>query len=211
MTDAGIILDPATHRYTKPVTGREYTAVTRVLEAAGAVGDISWFREHHRTRGSRVHHLGAQIAHMEHPNSNYEWDQSCDFPEIIPYGLQVQAFCRETGFEVEYSEIPLCDDSLEVAGMPDLVGILRKRGGIRVLIDMKSGRVPPSVGPQTGIYKRMAEKSLDLKIDKRYSLLLRPDRPYQFRELEDPRDLTVFLSMFSVYSWRRANGLLEKE
>lgn len=210
MTEAGIILEPIRHEYSKP-SGKKYDSVTRILEAGGAVGDTQWFRQEHRTRGSRVHHLGAQIAHMEHPDSPYEWDQTCEFPEIIPYGIQVQAWCREVGFEVVHSEQPLWDDSLEIAGTEDLIGRLRKRGNIMALVDMKTGRVPPSVGPQTAIYKRMAEPCLGVKIDKRYSLLLRPDRPFQFLECEDSRDLTVFLSMYTSFQWRRLHGLLEKE
>lgn len=207
---SGIIFEPSSHTYTKPVTGRQYDSVTTILEASGASGDTSWFRDWHRTRGSRVHHLGATICHLEHPSSNEEWDETSDFPEITPYGRQVQAWCRDIGFEVMFSETPVYDDDFEVAGTPDLIGIARRLNNLTILVDMKSGRVPPSVGLQTGIYQPMAEKCHGIKIDKRYSLLLRGDKPYQFRECEDRRDKSVFISMLNGYRWRQANGLLQK-
>jgi hypothetical protein len=181
------------------------------MEANNAVGDLRWFRQEHRTRGSRVHHLSASIAKLEHPDSPVEWDQTSEFTEITEYGLNFQQFCRDTGFEVIYSECAVYDDTLEIAGMLDLIGIMRKNGGIMALVDMKSGKVPPSVGPQTAAYKYMAERNLGIKIDKRFSLLLRGDKPYQLRELTDSRDWAVFQSMCNVYFWRRAHGLLEKE
>lgn len=209
---AGVEFHAGPHRYVRH--GSDYTSVTKMLDDVGANGaDKQWFKQEHRTRGSRVHHLANTIAHLEHPNSEYEWDEVADFPEIVPYGIAFQRWCREVGFEVLYAEHPVWSDPMRVAGTPDLIGYLRKRDNLLVLVDIKSGLVPPSVGLQTAAYQAMAEEVHHIKIDARFSLQLAADKPegaYKFRPCRNPLDFSTFLHFLGVWNWLKdANKLIE--
>jgi hypothetical protein len=203
-----IKFDAATHLYT--INGRPVPSVTRVLAEMLAT-ETRWYKREDRVRGSRVHSLCAQIARLEHPSSDAEWDGTCDMPEAIPYGLAFTRWTREVGFEVIHAELPLYSESLGVAGSTDLIGIGRKIGGGVILVDTKTGSVPPSVDLQTAAYERLALDSMGLKIDARYSLQLQAGTPrgeFKFRECGSKSDIAVFVGLVQGYLWKQQKGLL---
>lgn len=205
----GIEFDEVAHNYR--VLGDPCPSVTEVLTDMGCVGDTRWFKEKHRNRGGRVHSLVKQIAWLRHPQSEYEWDRSCDHPGTLPYGIAFDDWCTEVGFEVIAAELPMYLDYPRVAGTPDLVGILRKLRGSPVgVVDCKSGGVYPSVELQTAPYAKMAEKHLGVKIDARYSLMLTPEGRFKFRECAAPSDWQVFMGLTIGWHWRKAHGLIEE-
>ena len=194
------------------VSGEVLPSVTEILYDMGCCGDTRWFKQKHRDRGSRAHNLVKQIAWLRHPNSEYEWDRSCDHPETLPYGIAFDSWCEEVGFEVIAAETPMYLDYPRVAGTPDLVGILRKlRDSPIGVVDCKSGEVYPSVELQTAPYAKMAERHLGVKIDARYSLKLQPDGRFKFRECAAPSDWAVFVGLANGWYWRKAHGLIEEE
>lgn len=213
MADTGVLFEPGLHRYTRH--NQDYVSVTTMLDDMGCTGpDKKWYKQEHRDRGSRVHSLSASIARFEHPDSEYEWDETCDHPAILPYGRAVQRWVREVGFVVHYSETPVWCDDMRVAGTPDLIGRMTRRGNKMALVDVKTGRVPPSVGLQTAPYRVMAEKVHGIKIDARYSLLLtasKPDGDYRFRELQDPMDFGNFLHFLGAWNWLKQHNKLVQE
>lgn len=208
----GVLFEPGPHRYTR--LGHVYASVTTVLDDVGANGkDKQWFKQEHRTRGSRVHHLANTIAQLEHPRSEFEWDGTVDHQETLPYGRAFQRWCREVGFEVLHAEVPVWSDAMRVAGTPDLIGYIRRKGGGRrlILVDIKSGIVPPSVGLQTAAYKAMAEEVHGIQIEARYSLQLSDSTPeggFRFRECDNPLDFSTFIHFLGVWNWLKANSKL---
>ena len=206
----GIEFEEANHDYR--VLGEPCPSVTEVLSDMGCTGTTRFFKQHHRDRGSRAHSLVRQIAWLRHPQSELEWDRSCDYPDILPYGIAFDSWAEETGFEVIAAELPMWIDYPRVAGTVDLVGILRKLKGSPVgVVDCKSGGVYPSVELQTAAYAKMAEKHLGLKDLKRYSLMLTPDGRFKFRECANPSDWRIFMGLCEGWHWRKAHGLIEEE
>lgn len=210
MTQPGVTFDPGPHRYMR--LGHEYVSVTKMMDDVGANGtDKQWFRDEHRTRGKRVHSLAATIAELEHPRSEFEWDGTANPEEALPYGRAFQRWCREVGFEVLHAEIPVWSDPMRVAGIPDLIGYARRLGNKLIVVDVKSGQVPPSVGLQTAAYKAMADQIHGIEIEARYSLQLSADKPegdYRFRRCDNPLDFATFMHFLAVWNWLRQNNKL---
>lgn len=203
-----LIFDQVGHLYT--IDGRTIPSVTTVIDEMMAT-DKQWFRKHHRDRGSSIHSLVRQIAWLEHPSSENEWDETADTPGIVPCGRAFRRFCRETGFQVTHTEQSLYSESMRVAGTLDLVGIL---GGKVALIDVKSGSVPPTVDLQTAAYQRLVLDSMGIKVDARYSLKLRAESErgeFKFRECGSQSDINVFIGLLNGYFWKQAHNLLAKD
>lgn len=206
-----LIFDPATHIY--EVRGKRIPSVTQVLQEMLAT-ETRFYKSQDRIRGSRVHSLCAQISHLQHPLSENEWDETCDIPEAVPYGRAFSRWCSELDFEVLHSELPLYSESLGVAGCADLIGICRKMGGKVILVDTKTGTVPPSVDLQTAAYQRLALDSTGIKVDARYSLQLRAESErgeFKFRECGSQSDINVFIGLLNGYRWKQAHNLLAKD
>ncbi len=176
------------HRYI--VNGKSLPSVTKILMATGIV----WFpenakRDYYLMRGTYVHEAIRLI-------NTGSLDESTIDDEIKGYVDAYRAFCREVRFEPEMVEYRSAHLAAGYAGTLDCVG---KIGGVRAMVDFKSGAVnEKAVRLQTAAYALMdgvpavsARYGLELKKDGTYKL----SKPYT----EHRRDQADFLMAVGVY------------
>lgn len=121
-------------------------------------------------------------------------EESLD-PAIAPYLAQWRRFVAETGFHVEHGEALVYHPRARYAGRADVVGILR---GTRWLIDLKSGAVPRTAGPQTAAYAEAYRWTTGKRVTRRAALKLTA-ASYSAVPYSDPADLSNFLSSLNCY------------
>ena len=186
---AGFEFDPVAHRYT--LNGREMPSVTTILRE---LDDFSNVPAHRLAaagdRGTRVH-TACNLAVLGTLDEN-----TVDY-EVRPYLDQFRKFLRESRFAPTLSEFRVYDDKLWYAGTLDLFGDLP--GQVDVQIDIKSGAVPLSAGPQTAAYAHALHARTGIKTRKRYVLDLKPAK-YSLQPLTDPNDMAVFTSALRKFN-----------
>lgn len=190
MTD--LAFDPAEHRYT--LDGRVLPSVTQILEPYEDWSGINpEVLAAAMERGTRVHAAAAlMLDGFIGPHDSGD--------DIAPYLVQFEKFLAESGFVSVLSEARVCSEKLGYAGTLDLYGGLPKRKC--ALIDIKTGSVPRTAGPQTAAYARALKECHGYGMDTkyRYALLLRPEG-YKLVPLEDPNDDQVFLAAITMHNW----------
>jgi hypothetical protein len=108
------------------------------------------------------------------------------------------AFLASSRFLCESSELRVYDPTRGYAGTIDLIGALP--GHKHVLIDIKTGTVPKSVGPQTYAYARCLDR-----FHERYALNLQANGDFALIPLRDIReDEQDFLAALRLYTRKRA-------
>jgi hypothetical protein len=193
---ANLIFDEAAHRYS--VNGITVPGVTSVIEAcldqfSGVPLDNL---EYARERGQHVHYATAL----------YDMDdldiETVDI-EIYPYLEAWIKFRGDTGFVPTAVEEQVFHKRHFYAGTLDRIGDLF---GDLALLDIKSGALMPSVGPQTSAYMEAYNHRNATKIKKRWVCQLNGDGTYRLKELKDREDFSVFLSTLTLHNWRIKNG-----
>lgn len=182
--------DPVAHRYS--MDGRELPSVTQIL---GRYEDWSGVNPEvmaaAMARGTRVHAACAlMLDGFIGPHDSGD--------DIAPYLAQFERFLAESGFVATLSEQRVYSAKLHYAGTLDLYGGLPKRKS--ALIDIKTGSVPRSAGPQTAAYARALKECDGHETRCRYALLLRPEG-YKLIPLENPNDDQVFMAALTMHNW----------
>lgn len=173
---------------------RELPSVTTILKAQGLIDD-RWFNEEARLRGEYVH-----LA--SHYLDDGDLAEETVHPDYLPY---LQAYMRFVALmkpSWEYVEHRVYDETYGYAGTLDRAGVLSN--GWRGVVDLKSGIVPPSVGPQTAAYKRCLPAPHTWK---RMALQLKADGSFVIHELTDRRDEAIFLAALAVVNFKREQGI----
>jgi hypothetical protein len=181
MAMARFEFDPAAHRYT--LDGRELPSVTQILRGLDDFSNVpARVLEKARDRGSRVH-AACNLDVLGILDENTVDD------EVAPYLAQFRKFLRESGFTPTLTECRVYDERLWYAGTLDLFGDLP--GCIDVQIDIKSGAIPRSVGPQTAAYSNGLYKRAGIMTRKRFVLKLEAGK-YSLIQLDRADDFGAF-------------------
>lgn len=187
-----LTFDPAEHRYT--LDGRVLPSVTQILEPYEDWSGINpEVLAAAMERGTRVHAAAAlMLDGFIGPHDSGD--------DIAPYLVQFDRFLSESGFVSALSEARVYSTKLGYAGTLDLYGGLPNRKS--VLIDIKTGSVPRTAGPQTAAYARALKECHGYGMDTkyRYALLLRPEG-YKLIPLADTNDDQVFLAAITMHNW----------
>lgn len=187
-----VSFDAAAHRYTL-ADGTELPSVTTILKAQGLIED-RWFTDAARLRGDYVH-LACRMLDDD------ELDEATLDPAIAPYVQAYRAFVALTQPDWTYIEHRVCDPLLGYAGTLDRAGVVQ---GQRLLLDLKSGGLYPSVGPQTAAYRRCLPEPHTWS---RAALQLREDGTYVLHPLTDRTDESTFLAALRLHQWKQRHGL----
>jgi hypothetical protein len=190
--DGPLRFDPVQHRYW--IGPRELIAVTAVLDHAGLV-DRTWYDDASRTRGVAVHHA-AEACDRGEP-------QIGDGP-IAPYVSAYADFLRDARPVWHGIESPVADPTLGYAGTVDRFGTLH---GDPVVVDLKTGAVPPWAPLQLAAYARLLISDAWPTRRRRLVVQLLPTGRYSVREypiVNFGRDERVFLAALAVAQWKRA-------
>jgi hypothetical protein len=183
-----ITFDAAAHRYALS-DGRELPSVTTILKAQGLIDD-TWFTDTARLRGDFVH-LACRMLDDD------ELNEATVDEAIRPYLDAYRAFVRTAKPEWTYIEHRVFDAVLGYAGTLDRAGVV---GGHRLLVDLKSGGIYPSVGPQTAAYRRCLPEPHTWK---RAALQLKEDGSYVLHQLTDRSDEDTFLAALRLHQWKQ--------
>lgn len=165
--------------------GRIVPGVTSVLEPLQMLQGVPWaVLEAAREFGNHVH----LACHLWNKGV---LDVTALDPALIPYLRDWQLFIKETGFEVATSETPVYHKQMKYAGTPDSVGNMR---GTSWIVDIKSGVVPCTVGPQLAAYQQAS----DPRPRRRLCVQL-TGSGYKLHEQKDLADFHTFTSALNVY------------
>lgn len=180
--------------------GQRVPSVTQVLDPLLELWRVDpALLESAREFGSHVH-MAVDLFNRG------ELDEASLDPALVPPLSGWKAFLRATGTEIVESEARVFHRGARYAGTLDAVGLMpgrRGRGEVRALIDVKSGVLPFTVGPQTAAYES-ARRSLELPpCRRRLCVQLTSEPPfYRVHELTELSDLTMFLSALNVYRFK---------
>lgn len=182
----GLQFEAASHTYR--YHDRIIPGVTSVLEPLQYLEGVPWaVLEAARQFGTHVH----LACHLW--NQNLLNMEALD-PELQPYLDDWVTFLGESGFKVTASEERVYSKVWGYAGTADAFGTWR---GTTWVLDIKSGVVPDTVGPQLAAYQQAA-----------------PDRPrrrlcvqltghgYKLHEQKDLSDFALFTSALNIYRHR---------
>ena len=173
--------DPVAHCYT--LDGRVLPSVTQILRGLDDFSKVpARVLEQARDRGQRVH-AACNLDVLGILDENTVDD------EVAPYLAQFRRFLRESGFTPTLTECRVYDEKLWYAGTLDLFGDLP--GCMDVQIDIKSGAIPRSVGPQTSAYANGLYKRAGLMTRKRFALKLEGGK-YSLIPLDSTDDFGTF-------------------
>jgi hypothetical protein len=178
--------------------GRIVPSVTQVLEPLQHLDGVPWaILEAAREFGSHCH-LACHLWNID----------ALDFdaldPHLVPYVMGWCKFLNETGFKVTESETPVHHAEIGYAGTPDCLGTWQNTTWV---VDIKSGVVPCTVGPQLAAYQHAA----NLRPRRRLCIQLMPNE-YRLHEQRDLGDFHIFLSALNVYKFlqKRNNAHVEQ-
>lgn len=177
------------HRYL--LDGQEVPNVTRILKAAGLI-DARWFTDAAAQRGTDVH---AACALMDDDGALPETFP----PHIRGYCEGYAAFLRHVVPQWFHVETVVSDATLGYAGTLDRAGLVH---GKPVVVDLKTGDVPPWAGVQTAAYRRCLAEPHTWG---RAALQLTPNGRWSLIELTDRQDEAVFLAALTIYRWQHAH------
>lgn len=192
---AALTFDEASHTYR--VGGAVWPSVTQVLDPLNTLDGIPWaVLEAAREFGTHVH----QSCHLANVGT---LDEDALDPALRPYLDGWRRFLRETGATVVHSELRVAHPTLRYAGTLDAV-VRWPRLLADTVVDIKSGAVPRTVGPQTAAYREAytavhGARSLS---PVRYCVQLVGDGEYRLTKLTDPGDFNLFRSALNIHHWR---------
>jgi hypothetical protein len=188
-----IQLNEATHVYT--LEGRVVPSVTQALSM---ITKAYQFVTPEVLEAARI--FGNHVHTMIDWFNRGELDEETLEPELVRYLFQYKRFLHQTRFAVTESERIVYNATNRYAGKFDMGGKWKRATW---LLDLKSGLIPITVGPQTEAYRRAHPEPPQ----RRAVLQLARDR-FTFRELDAPQDWTMFLSALNCY--RFLNKHLER-
>jgi len=183
---AGLQFEAERHIYR--FNGRIVPGVTSVLEPLQYLDGVPWaVLEAAREFGTHVH----LACHLWNQNL---LNRAALDPALEPYLDDWITFLSESGFKVTASEEKLYSKVWGYAGTADAFGLWR---GTTWVLDIKSGIVPDTVGPQLAAYQHAAAE----KPRRRLCVQL-TGRGYKLHEQKDLSDFALFTSALNIYRHR---------
>lgn len=191
-----VVFDPAGHRYF--LNDREIPGVTTLLKDVGLI-DLDWVTEASRIRGTYVH----AAAHAIDDDDLGDID-----PEYLPYVEAYYQFLDIAKPRWEAVEELVVDPDGTYAGRLDRRGVLTgavatNLRDVPMILDIKTGRVPPHAGIQTMGYRRCVPEWIRCK---RVALWLKSTGSFELVPLAEHRDEFRFLAARELYYWKRGRA-----
>ena len=185
---AELAFDESAHRYT--LGGREVPSVTQVLgllmDFGGVAAEVL----------ARAAEFGSHVHEAIDLDNKGDLDEAGLDAALLPYVATWRRLLADMGATVVESELRLADARMGYAGTLDAVLEVRGR---RVLVDIKTGVVPRTVGPQLAAYEHLLVANGHPKPLRRLCAQLLGDE-YRLHDCKDPADWSVFLSALNC--WR---------
>ena len=191
--------DPVTHE--GKVDGQQWPSVSQILKEFGLLnldGIQPDILEAKRNLGVRVHAATVLLDSGELDEEHF----NATFPECIPYLEGYRKFRIIEKLNVLHKEERLFSKKWKFHGCPDEVAV-RELDGRNVIVDYKtSWKVYPATACQLEAYRILVEECRGIKIAGVYSLMLKPNGTYDFKESKEPGAKIDFLHALSLH-WRK--------
>jgi hypothetical protein len=143
--------------------------------------------------------IGTQVHDLVDQYNRGTLDEPAVDPRLWPIFCDWRDFVIDTDARCIASEVCMADPVLGYAGTAD--SVMRINGRV-CLVDVKTGLVPKTVGPQTAAYARLWDREHpELKIRRRLCVQLTGDG-YRMTECKDLADWSVFQSCLNIHHWR---------
>lgn len=182
----GLTFDANDHTYR--FKGRLVPGVTSVLEQLQVLDGVTRdVLDAARDFGSNVH-AACDLFNRD------DLDIDALHPALVPYLNGWRRFLDETGFTVTASEQRVFSPKLFYAGTADAFGTMH---GTTWVVDIKSGVVPDTVGPQLAAYQQAA-----IDRPRRRLCVQLLDGNYKLHECKDLGDFAIFQSALNLYRYR---------
>lgn len=123
--------------------------------------------------------------------------------QVQPYLEAWRKFRRDKKFAPTAMEQRVFHPKLHYAGTFDRIGLM---GSKPTLLDIKSGEVWPSHGPQTAAYAAAYHATALDKLEQRVVVQLRDDGQYRVHYMEDSSDWGTFLACLTIHKFKARNS-----
>lgn len=188
---AELAFNEAEHVYR--VGGQIVPSVTQILSILQDFGAVS------AEILARAAEFGSHVHQAIDLDNKGALDEAALDPALVPYLAGWRAFLRETGAELLGSEVRVYHSRLQYAGTLD--ALVRIRDKIAV-VDVKTGVVPRTVGPQLAAYKAAYAAWNDEHLIRRRLCVQLTGDGYRIHDCKDPADESIFMSCRNIYRWR---------
>jgi hypothetical protein len=191
---AKIGFDETRHEY--KVGGRNIPSVTQVLSILQDFGDVP------ADVLARAAEFGSHVHEACALDNTGQLDEDALDPALLPYLAQWRRFLADIGGAVLASEKRVYHPGLNYAGTLD--ALVRIRGKVAV-VDIKTGIVPRTVGPQLAAYQAayFASDENEHAIRRRLCVQISGD-DYRVHDCKNPADWSVFQSCLNVWRFKNA-------
>lgn len=231
---SALSFDPIEHKYRDG--SRVLPSVTEILRAVNIYGSYSFATKIHAFRGSAVHRACAilDLGGEPHLTISPQWDaETRRVAEEIPrYWDAYRSFKARTGFQGRIWEAPFADPISGFAGTFDTLGEI---GDEIVLLDIKSGELPPMVPVQLAAYECLIRTGAPINPDHPglpwLLEVVKSGRPIKRRAVrleksgvdtlfaatakgasyDDPMWMSAWRSAANIFTLRSNYGLLERK
>jgi hypothetical protein len=189
----GLTFEPEIHTY--HMYGRRVPSVTGILtEALGGFENVRpSVLLAASSRGTLVH-LATELDDLG------TLDESSIGEDLKGYLQAWRRFKACAKVKVLLTERRLYHEDLKYAGTTDKIVDI---GGRLSVLDVKSGSVMPSHGPQTAAYQNIVSQRLDISDIGRGCVYLRDTGEYTYKTHWDRYDWVVFMASLTVHNFRR--------
>ncbi len=179
------------------VDGRVVPSVTQIL------GILTDFGAVPAEVLARAAEFGQHVHQACALANDHRLDEGALDPALAPYLVGWRRCLADLKATVVASEWPLVDARLGFAGTLDAVLLIRGR---TVLVDIKTGVVPRTVGPQLAAYAHLLQRANGQpKLARRLCVQLTGDG-YRLHDCKDNGDFSVFLSCLNVWNFMNRAG-----
>jgi hypothetical protein len=188
--DEKLEFDRELHRF--KLDGRPVPSFTQCLVVSGLV-DTTWFTEYGRQRGSSVH---TATHYFDEGDLNPDYLDG----EQTGYLEAWDKVSRDYGFKWFAIEKPVYSIPLQVAGIPDRVGMWN-RDIHGVVVEIKTGELYPV----TGVQLSLQQACIDPQPRHRIGVRLYNNGRYELKEFKNYHDWDVAKAALTITHFKRAN------
>ncbi len=190
--------DEASHTYT--LGARQLPSVTQILD----VLDSEWkdyvdpvALEEAKIRGRHIHR-------MVELDVRGDLDEATVAPSYQGYLRQWRKFLAETQYKPLVAEQQVYHDEHGYAGTLDQVGMM---GSQFLLLDLKTGVIPRTVGLQTAAYLVAGQRLQRVPFRAQRAVLQLREDTYRFKAIDSQLsiDMADFTAAIRIYHWRQRN------
>lgn len=173
--------------------GIEIPSVTQIIAPLYDFEGISVARMEYASKRGTAVHRATELHDMD------DLDEATLDPVIVPYLEAWKLFVAENKVTITACEQRLAHPTMKYAGTLDKLASFDSSDWV---IDVKAtAALSPAIGVQLAGYAGLLNGT-----ERRGAVQLRKDGTYKLQEYTSRSDWPTFLSLLTIYNWRKNNG-----